>query len=454
MMRAFRPVARPFRDGLLDRKVNAFAWLDATVRRLLRPTHDPVAAFYSGVLLNGPRAEAILPIKRHAGRLVVHVSRFSEDFVQQRAVRLAESLAQSQSDVVVLTDVAYNAVKGPIEQVEAVAPKLRLEDLSRREVTLGDAQNAFLSELLDALATSWMGGSVVDLAERFLSIRPETVIAVDDLPGLAAAYACLFVGVPRVVLSLRERPPRHLEPYFHGLRGAFWVLSQSEHVTFVCPSERSRDEYLFWIGTPKAPFHAIQPIVLRAGEFVEGSRQSQESELFTASIPVVTGVFRGLPWERLDLWLKAAALISARRPDVCFRLCVARIAERHIRKRALAAELTAPLEIVPLGTATLDELAPVGGVLLSTSQLEVPSDDVVSAVVGERPTVLARPNRPLEGPTDGMTICEARPSPLSDGVRVRLATGDNHTPGAGQACRTHYGNGALEKFLTISGLDK
>ena len=162
---------------------------------------------------------------------------------------------------------------------------------------------------------------VLNLYQEFMEIKPAVVHAWLDWSNVRAGIAAVLAGVPRIILSGRNLNPSNFffdAPY---MRPAYQALSQQPNVTLINNSEAGAADYADWMGVP----HERVGVIRNGVDFADVARPSPQAvQKFRALLgvstggPLVGGLFRLSPEKRPDLWIEAACVIAAARPDCRF----------------------------------------------------------------------------------------------------------------------------------------
>jgi len=210
------------------------------------------------------------------------------------------------------------------------------------------------------------------LAIEFLRRRPEVVHGFQDNAGIAAGFAAVAVGVPRIVLSSRNVRPTNFAYYRSYMDPAYRLLARCGRVVFSNNSHAGAKDYAEWTGLRPSSFR-----IVRNG--IDGDEiarpEAAAIAAFRASIaipdgaPLIGSVFRFRAEKRPLLWIDAASEVARRFPDAHFLLIGEGPLEgrmlRRARHRGISGRLHMPgtMEDVPLAVSAMS-------VFLLTSQFE------------------------------------------------------------------------------------
>ncbi len=182
---------------------------------------------------------------------------------------------------------------------------------------------AALKAIEDAIA--WLPTDVAEdilrFAGDFAELKPSVVHAWQDAISIAAGYAAHLMGVPRIILSSRNVAPTNFAYYRPYMRNAYQELISCPAITMVNNSEAGAADYARWLGCPVERF-----VVKRNGIDTEKIRRADTPSVtalredlgIPEGVSVVGSIFRFYDEKRPRLWVEAAALVAAQRPDVHF----------------------------------------------------------------------------------------------------------------------------------------
>ncbi|SDD62556.1 Glycosyltransferase involved in cell wall bisynthesis [Rhodospira trueperi] len=154
-----------------------------------------------------------------------------------------------------------------------------------------------------------LAGDLLGVAGWLAVLKPRAVHAWLDTTAVVGGAAAAVLGVPRVVVGLRNLAPDRLgHPLARGLRPGLAVLSRHPAVTVTANAEAVSVDHARWAGI--AP-----PVVVPNGVVVPPGLRSQRDRP-----PLVLGVFRLVAHKRPVLWLEVAARVRVARPDARVRL--------------------------------------------------------------------------------------------------------------------------------------
>ncbi len=228
---------------------------------------------------------------------------------------------------------------------------------------LGDAKGSMPKNLND---------DVLSFVIEFMESKPEVVHAWQDSTSIKAGYAAALVGVPKIILNGRNMAPYNFAYFLPYMRRGYAVLARHPAVTLVNNSRAGAADYEGWInlqsGSVKHLFNGLHSDSL--GSVTDGECLEYRTRLgIPRDSKVVGSIFRFHEEKDPLLWIKTAALVAKKMPDVVFLLLGAGPLEDRIRKAAAARGLSDRL-FLP-GTEQRTELPlSVMDAFLLTSRLE------------------------------------------------------------------------------------
>ena len=152
------------------------------------------------------------------------------------------------------------------------------------------------SEIAESLAWAPKDfvADVLRFAGEFAAQRPRVVHGWQDGVGLAAGFAALAVGVPRIVVAGRNVRPANFSYYRPYMRTAYWLLAAEPRVILCNNSAAGASDYAAWLG-----MDPMRIRVVRNGIDEGRVRRIQGAEV--KAFRHALGVPDGCPVDRLDL---------------------------------------------------------------------------------------------------------------------------------------------------------
>jgi glycosyltransferase involved in cell wall biosynthesis len=187
---------------------------------------------------------------------------------------------------------------------------------------------------------------VLRLAAEFAVRRPKVVHGWQDGVGLAAAFAALAVGVPRILVACRNVRPASFSYYRPFMRPAYLTLADEPRVVLCNNSEAGARDYAAWLG-----IDARRIAVVRNGIDAERLRriegpavEARRRDLGAApDTPLIGSLFRLFAEKRPLLWVRAAEIVARRMPEARFAVFGSGAMEwrvlREVRRRGLGDRL-------------------------------------------------------------------------------------------------------------------
>ncbi len=185
-------------------------------------------------------------------------------------------------------------------------------------------------------------------AALFERLRPDVVHAWQDASNVKAGLGAVLAGVPSVVLSLRNLRPTRFDHGTSWMWPGYRALSERTNVAILANSAAGARDYAAWLGLSAGRI-AVVP------NAVESRHWQRRDDPAVAEFrrrhdlrdgPVVGSIFRFYPEKDPLLWLSAAALVAARRPDVQFVLVGEGPMRSRMEAEAIRLRLTDRLHLV------------------------------------------------------------------------------------------------------------
>jgi glycosyltransferase involved in cell wall biosynthesis len=221
--------------------------------------------------------------------------------------------------------------------------------------------------LPDALA-----GDALAVAGWLAHLQPRAVHAWLEGTAVCAGVAAAALGVPRVLVGLRNRAPDVMgHPLAAPLRPGLRALADHPAVTLIANAEAVAADHIRWAGLAESPTVIPNGVAPLPRSHPKGS-------------PLLLGVFRLVAHKRPLLWLEVAARVRAARPDVRLRLLGAGPLKDEVAARAqgLALPLEAPGRVADVAPHLAE-----ASVLLHVSAAEGLANAVLEADAAGVPVV-------------------------------------------------------------------
>jgi glycosyltransferase involved in cell wall biosynthesis len=327
------------------------------------------------------------------------------------------------------------------------------------------------SDIAEALAWAPKDfvADVLRFAGEFAVQRPRVVHGWQDGVGLAAGFAALAVGVPRIVVAGRNVRPANFSYYRPYMHAAYRLLATEPRVILCNNSEAGARDYAAWLGIEPARIR-----VVRNGIDDDRIRRIQGAEIkaFRSELgvpegaPLIGSIFRLYPEKRPLLWVRAAQLIGQRLPEAHFAVFGSGSMEGHFAREANRRGLGHRLKLMP-PTQQLSLTLSAFDVFVLTSQYEGTPNVVLEAGLAGVPVVAmdagAVAETVLEGRTgyvvrdDAAMSDDDRAASIADRVVAILrdaAWRHQVTRSAPEFVRAHYGmERMIAETLALYGLD-
>jgi glycosyltransferase involved in cell wall biosynthesis len=242
---------------------------------------------------------------------------------ERQVVNTALGLSRRTSEPVGILCAAGAAKADRFHQWRLADSNVLVTDLPARPSTpLPPALDARLAELWVEIGPSdGLIDTIIRLTAELIARKPRVVHAWLDAINIAAGFAAMLAGVPRIVLSTRSLSPLHypfLQPY---MRPGYRHLRRIEGVQIVSNSEAGARDYARWLKVLPRSISVIRNGI-DAAEI--DAVTTEQIDAYRTKIglarhtPVVGGVFRLYEEKRPLLWAEVAAVLAKARPDVAF----------------------------------------------------------------------------------------------------------------------------------------
>ena len=242
-------------------------------------------------------------------------------------------------------------------------------------------------------------------AGEFAVQRPRVVHGWQDGVGLAAAFAALAAGVPRIVVAGRNVRPANFSYYRPYMHAAYRLLAAEPRTILCNNSEAGARDYAAWLGIDPARIR-----VVRNGIDEDRVRRIQGAEVkaFRSELgvpegaPLIGSIFRLYPEKRPLLWVRAAELIGQRLPEAHFVVFGSGSMEGHFAREANRRGLARRLRLMP-PTQELSLTLSAFDVFVLTSQYEGTPNVVLEAGLAGVPVVALDAGAVAETVLEGRT---------------------------------------------------
>jgi glycosyltransferase involved in cell wall biosynthesis/2-polyprenyl-3-methyl-5-hydroxy-6-metoxy-1,4-benzoquinol methylase len=258
-------------------------------------------------------------------------------------------------------------------------------------------------------AIDWLPNEVQDEIERlagdFARLRPAVVHAWQDSLSIAAAYAARIVGVPRVVVSGRNISPPNFGYHRPYMADAYREIASIPEIVMLNNSTAGAADYAAWLGLPAERIrvlrNGIDPRAFAAP--ASGTRKRLRAALgIPDTAPVVGSIFRLYDEKQPLLWIDAAALVAATRPDCHFVIVGTGPLRGAVLKRARKRGCAEVLHCPGTSADPANYLA-MFDVFLLTSRAEGTPNVVLEASLAGVPVVATAAGGTAEAVEDGVT---------------------------------------------------
>jgi len=183
----------------------------------------------------------------------------------------------------------------------------------------------------------YMSEPVWNLYTHLMAIKPKVLHCWLDYPNVIGAMAGWLAGVPRIILSTRNRNPSHF-PRFYCSWYQLWYqhLCQLPKVKLIGNSETGIKDYSAWLSIPRSQFSLIRngvdySIIKPSGpDEIKHFRQDLNIE---ETAPVIAGIFRLDLEKRPFTFLEVVTKIKERLPKLKVVMAGIGTLEEAVRKK-------------------------------------------------------------------------------------------------------------------------
>jgi glycosyltransferase involved in cell wall biosynthesis len=265
-----------------------------------------------------------------------------------------------------------------------------------------------------------LGDDVLFWAALLRDHRPAVLHAWQDATAVKAGLAAALAGVPRIVLAGRNRAPWRFSYWLPWMRPVYRALAARANVALTNNSLAGARDYEAWLGLPEGRI-AVLPNALApdaAAPLPPGAAAALRAALgIPEGAPVVGAVFRFYPEKDPALWIAAAAIVAARRPETRFLL----VGDGPLKAAAARAAERAGIADRLAFAGAIDDPRPALAamdVFLLTSREEGLPNVVIEAQARGVPVVTTPAGGAAEAIEDGRTgfLAPARAVALADAV--------------------------------------
>ncbi len=191
------------------------------------------------------------------------------------------------------------------------------------EVLARHVPPARLREIEECIA--WMPGGpreeVLRFLADFLSLRPKVVHVWQDALSVSAGMAARIAGVPRVIIAGRNVAPVNFAYFRLYMEFGYRELADCAGLTMLNNSVAGAASYAQWLGQGVDRFVVLRngiDTAIIAKPLPEDVADLRRRSGIPEGVPVIGSIFRFYDEKRPLLWIEAAALIAARRPEAHF----------------------------------------------------------------------------------------------------------------------------------------
>jgi glycosyltransferase involved in cell wall biosynthesis len=272
----------------------------------------------------------------------------------------------------------------------------------------------------------WLLAFADGVARAIKDFHPAVVHCWLDQPAIIGGLSACILGVPRIIAGQLNTVATNFSPEELALyRSGYLALARNPSVVFANNSAAGAANYEDWLELARGRIQVLPNIFLPGTVRVP---LPDELSVFRArhglqaGAPVVGTLIRFVPQKDPDLWLEAAAIIAAARPDVRFLIAGYGPLEADMRRKI--GELVLDDRVVLAGA--LNDVGPFYAaidVLMLSSRYEGVPYVLIEAQAAGHPVVATDVGGNAEGFIDGVTgylVKERSPLSLANAVLSML----------------------------------
>lgn len=220
-----------------------------------------------------------------------------------------------------------------------------------------------------------LGGRTQALYDRFVEWRPKVVHAWLDTVNLAAGFAALMAGVPRIFLHIHNMRPSELvsdDRFMRGFGPAYRALLSRPEVTLVGCADACVADYLAWAeaeGNARTVYNGFDFSVFHADTPAEEKARLRNDFGVPPGVQLVGTALRFTELKRPVRWVEMAAQVAEALPDTHFIMFGDGELREAARARAEALGLGERLHL-PGRITQIHQLLPILDLFVLSSRTE------------------------------------------------------------------------------------
>ena len=261
----------------------------------------------------------------------------------------------------------------------------------------------------------------LNTARHFHELAPEVVQTSLDWTNITMGLAAVMTGVPRVLVSGRNLSPTHFGFFQWFMYPAYRALAAQPNVTFFNNSECGARDYENWLRLPHGSIKVVRNgIDTEAFSPPPAKARARARAHFklNSEAHVVAGAFRLSPEKRPLLWLKTAAALIRRVPNVEFLLLGSGPMQMQAQMYAYKLGIGDRVRFAGVAKDIRFAFAAADAVLLTSLQEGTPNVLIEAQAMGV-PVVTTPAFGAAEAVADGVTghvVASSSPSHLADAL--------------------------------------
>jgi glycosyltransferase involved in cell wall biosynthesis/2-polyprenyl-3-methyl-5-hydroxy-6-metoxy-1,4-benzoquinol methylase len=354
------------------------------------------------------------------GRVALGISSLSSGGAERQTVYVAAGLHQrGHDDVHLVVDHLRDSPSHSFYLAKAAESARSIREVGNDDLTR--------IPWIDARPDFWrtLGGYVanrtLNTARHFNELAPEVVQTSLDWTNITMGLAAVMAGVPRVLISGRNLSPTNFGFFQWFMYPAYRALAAQPNVQIFNNSECGARDYEEWLKLPRGSIAVVRNGIDTEGFAPAGPTKRERARAHFKLSPgatVVAGAFRLSPEKRPLLWLKAAAELAKRKPDVEFLVLGAGPMEMQAQMLAYKLGISDRVRFGGVAKDISFAFAAADAVLLTSLQEGTPNVLIEAQAMGI-PVVTTPAFGAAEAVHDGVTGCvvsSSRPGRISDAL--------------------------------------
>jgi glycosyltransferase involved in cell wall biosynthesis/2-polyprenyl-3-methyl-5-hydroxy-6-metoxy-1,4-benzoquinol methylase len=360
------------------------------------------------------------------GRVALGISSLSSGGAERQTVYVAAGLrARGHDDVHLVVDHLRDSAAHAFYLAKAAESARTIREVGNEDFT----QMPWFVRQPDfwRILGGYVAHRTLNTARHFHELAPEVVQTSLDWTNITMGLAAVMAGVPRVLVSGRNLSPTHFGFFQWFMYPAYRALAAQPNVTLFNNSESGARDYEDWLRLPRGTIKVVRngidteafsppPIKTRA--------RARAHFKLSSEARVVAGAFRLSPEKRPLLWLKTAAALVRRVPNVEFLLLGTGPMQMQAQMYAYKLGIGDRVRFAGVAKDIRFAFAAADAVLLTSLQEGTPNVLIEAQAMGVpvvTTTAFGAAETVANGAT-GLVVPQASPSALADALGSILNT--------------------------------